>query len=235
MSPNRNLFISLEGCDGTGKTSLLRSLEKYLLALGHQVEVTREPGASLGGQTIRDMLFTEQPGPGAALMFEGQADALLLYDHIGNAEGVVRPALEAGKWVLTDRYADSQFAYSASKPHSKAVNEAYRYHFGPVPDITFLLVGDVRAFGARAKSRDLNPNALEPGKQQRKIWAQTEQQQRIQDAYILYLSNQPRTIILDITNMDAPAVVNLAIAKLEIWLAGHRDKPEQTKLFAGVQ
>ena len=230
------LFISFEGVDGTGKTSLLRSVRQYLWDLGHDIVQTREPGSALGGDTIRGMLFTpESPGPGVASMLPGQADCLLLFDHIGNAEGIVRPALEAGKWVLTDRYADSQFAYCASRIHSKAINVAYQAHFGPVPDITFLLIGDVHAFAARAKSRDANPDAVEPGKQRNKTWALVEQQQRIQDQYLVNLSNHPRTIILDITNMDARAVANLAIAKLEAWLATPRSMPEQVKLFAGVQ
>jgi dTMP kinase len=230
------LFISFEGVDGTGKTSLLRSVRQYLWDLGHDIVQTREPGSALGGDTIRGMLFTPgRPGPGVASMLPGQADCLLLFDHIGNAEGIVRPALEAGKWVLTDRYADSQFAYCASRIHSKAINVAYQAHFGPVPDITFLLIGDVHAFAARAKSRDANPDAVEPGKQRNKTWALVEQQQRIQDQYLVNLSNHPRTIILDITNMDAQAVANLAIAKLEAWLATPRSMPEQVKLFAGVQ
>ena len=235
MSNNTNLFISLEGCDGTGKTSLLRALEKYLTGLGHGVVCTREPGSSLGGGTIRDMLFNGNPG--VAQMKMGQVDALLLYDHIGNSEGIVRPALEAGRWVLTDRYADSQFAYCASRIHSKAINIAYQAHFGPVPDVTFLLIGDVHAFAARAKSRDQNPDAVEPGKQKNKTWALVEQQQRIQDQYLVNLSNQPRTIILDITNMDVQAVANLAIAKLDEWITrrGNTNPIKQIPLFKSVQ
>ena len=228
-------FISLEGVDGCGKSSLLKSLCIHIInEYRVEVVVTKEPGASLRGSVIREMLFTDQPGPGAAKMYPGQADALLLYDHIGNSMGVVAPALAAGKWVLCDRYADSQFAYSVAKPHSKAINEAYAKHFGPIPDVTFLLIGDVAEFNARAKSRDLQPDALEPGKQQGKIWASVDQQRRIQDAYLHHLSNQPRTVILDITGLDQAAVLRLAIGKLTLKLLVPQI-PVMASLFQTVQ
>jgi dTMP kinase len=234
MGRKGQLFITVEGCDGCGKGTLVPVLKTYLESIGQSVILTREPGASLGGQQIRDMLFTDDPGPGAARMVTGQADCLLLYDHLGVSLGIVAPYLEKGFSVISDRYADSQFAYSAAKPHSKHVNEAYFKHYGPVPDVTFLLIGDVSVFSARAKGRDLKPDALEPGKQQRKIWAQVEQQQKIQDQYLVNLSNQPRTIILNIDGLDAAQVAQLAIQELEIKLT-KIVPPVQATMFETVQ
>lgn len=235
MPNKQGLFITLEGCDGTGKSTLVQALKLYFEFSGEDVVLCREPGSSLGGQQIREMLFTDHPGPGTAKMLAGQADCLLLYDHIGVSMGLVKPALERGKVVICDRYADSQFAYAVAKPTSKALNEAYVKHFGPVPDVTFLLIGDVKVFGARAKSRDLNPNALEPGKQQRKIWTQDEQQQKIQNAYLVNLSNQPRTIILNIDGLDARDVAHLAIESLKLRFANGHVPAIQAPLFASVQ
>lgn len=234
MEKGLSLFLSLEGVDGTGKTTLIERLREYLESRGHKIVVTKEPGRSNRGELIRGMLFSEtNPGPGTKNMFPGQADCLLLYDHIGHVEEVIVPALAAGKTVITDRYVDSQFAYTAARPNMKAINDAFAYYYGPVPDVTFLLIGDVATFFARAKGRDAKADAAEPGKQASKAWNDLEKQKRIQEAYIHNLANQPRTIIIDITHMDTQAVANAAIARLEGWLEGHRVIPEQVALFSG--
>lgn len=103
----RGLFISIEGGDGAGKSSQIARLEKLLAQKGHDVIVTREPGGTKGGEKIRALLVRGEAGKWSAL-----TEALLMYaaraDHL---ERVIRPALQAGKTVVTDRFADSTMAY----------------------------------------------------------------------------------------------------------------------------
>lgn len=104
----RGLFISVEGADGSGKSTQVRRLADYLRARGHDVVVTREPGGGgEGAETLRTLLLN-----GPADRWSPMAEALLMYaaraEHL---EKLIRPALAAGKTVLTDRFADSTMAY----------------------------------------------------------------------------------------------------------------------------
>ncbi|SRR6266702_2462340 len=217
---NIGKFITFEGVDGTGKSTLLQkiasALTAYLQDSGQAVVKTKEPGASQGGQKIRNLLFKD---PGTSVMFPGQADCLLLYDHIGNSEGVVRPALERGDWVLCDRWPDSQFAYTAARKGTEHVNAAFLKHYGPKPDVTFLLIGTVEMLLARAKARDDAPDANEPGKHKGKTWSTVADQVRIQDAYLLQLGAQARTIIINVDGKDAGQVYTEAWEKLMVKLS----------------
>jgi len=103
----RGRFITLEGGEGTGKSTQARSLAERLRATGLEVVSTREPGGSPGGEEIRALLVS-----GAADRWSATTETLLLYaaraDHL---ERVIHPALERGAWVVCDRFADSTRAY----------------------------------------------------------------------------------------------------------------------------
>jgi dTMP kinase len=100
-------FISLEGGEGVGKSTQLASLADALRSRGKDVLTTREPGGSPGAEAIRALLLG-----GAADRWNMRAEALLFAaaraDHI---EKTIRPALAAGRWVLSDRFLDSSLAY----------------------------------------------------------------------------------------------------------------------------
>jgi dTMP kinase len=101
------LFISLEGPEGSGKTSQIPLLAARLEAEGHAVLATREPGGTAIGDQIREVLFdleNKAMGPRSEILLF-QASRAQLVDQ------VIRPALQAGKVVLCDRYADSTLAY----------------------------------------------------------------------------------------------------------------------------
>jgi dTMP kinase len=103
----RGLFITLEGMDGTGKSTQLRLLAKWLGRRGYKLRVTREPGGTRLGERIRRMLLDSRGTAVAPL-----AELLLMYaarrQHL---EEVVRPALDRGELVLSDRFHDASFAY----------------------------------------------------------------------------------------------------------------------------
>jgi dTMP kinase len=100
-------FITFEGGEGGGKSTQLRALAEVLRGAGQDVVTTREPGGAPGAEEIRRLLVEGEPGRWAP-----EAEALLHFaaraEHL---EKVIRPALEAGKWVLCDRFADSTIAY----------------------------------------------------------------------------------------------------------------------------
>jgi len=100
-------FISLEGGEGAGKSTQVHALAEALRARGIEVVVTREPGGSAGAEAIRELLLS-----GAEDRWDARSEVLLFAaarsDHV---DKIIRPALEAGHWVLSDRFADSSLAY----------------------------------------------------------------------------------------------------------------------------
>ncbi|MGN6751028.1 MAG: dTMP kinase [Intrasporangium sp.] len=105
QSPAPGWFICFEGGDGAGKTTQVRLLTEELERRGHSVLVTRQPGGTPLGQQIRDLvLHGDHVAP--------RAEALLYAaDKAHHVDELIRPALDAGTVVLTDRYTDSSIAY----------------------------------------------------------------------------------------------------------------------------
>lgn len=103
----RGKFVTLEGGEGVGKSTQVQRLAEAISALGVEVVVTREPGGSAGAEAIRALLLTGEQdrwSPAAEALLFAAARA----DHVDKA---IRPALEAGKWVVCDRFLDSSLAY----------------------------------------------------------------------------------------------------------------------------
>jgi dTMP kinase len=100
-------FITFEGGEGAGKSTHIRRLGEAIRRLGETVTLTREPGGSPGAEEIRELLVG-----GAVGRWDACTEALLHYaarrDHV---ERTIKPALAAGQWVISDRFADSTLAY----------------------------------------------------------------------------------------------------------------------------
>ena len=147
----RGRFISLEGGEGAGKSTQLKALAAELRSRGLDVVETREPGGSEGAEKIRELLLT-----GADERWSAEAEALLFAaartDHV---DKVIRPAVEAGKWVLSDRFVDSSLAYQggAGELGLEAVRAINAFGIsGWFPDRTLVLA--LAQGGARARARD---------------------------------------------------------------------------------
>ncbi|MFM7514323.1 MAG: dTMP kinase [Cyanobium sp.] len=155
-------FVVLEGIDGCGKTTQLQRLMAWLpgsglLAPGGQVVLTREPGGTPLGQALRQLLL--HPPQGAAPLSTAE---LLLYaaDRAQHVEQVIRPALAAGHWVLSDRFSGSTAAYQG---HGRGLDLALIAQLeaiataGLQPDLTLWLdlplVESLRRRGGRAPDR----------------------------------------------------------------------------------
>jgi dTMP kinase len=131
-------FITLEGGDGTGKTTQLKALEPHLLARGRSCVVTREPGGTPLGQLIRQVLLEvgKQPIASQTELF------LYLADRAQHVQEVIALALKRGQIVLCDRYTDSTLAYQG---YGRGIDlELLRRlndfaNRGVRPDLTFLL------------------------------------------------------------------------------------------------
>ena len=103
-------FITLEGGEGTGKTTQAKRLAATLEKRGIETVVTREPGGSPGAEQIRRLLVEGEPG-----RWDPLTETLLLFaaraDHIART---IKPALASGKWVISDRFTDSTYAYQGA-------------------------------------------------------------------------------------------------------------------------
>lgn len=146
----RGRFISLEGGEGVGKSTQVRALAAALKERGIDCLETREPGGSEGAEKIRALLLGidhDWPAAAEALLF-----AAARSDHM---EKTIRPALEQGRWVLSDRFIDSSLAYQggAGGLGIETVRQINAFAIGgDFPDRTFVLVADEGA--ERAKARD---------------------------------------------------------------------------------
>ena len=146
-------FISLEGGEGAGKSTQLRALAAALRGRGLEVVETREPGGSPGAEAIRELLLEggddRWTPEGEALLF-----AAARADHVART---IRPALERGAWVLSDRFLDSSLAYqgAAAGVGTEAVRALHEIGSrGFLPDRTLLLELSPQAASRRLSVRD---------------------------------------------------------------------------------
>lgn len=137
----RGHFISLEGGEGVGKSTQVQALADALRGLGIDIVETREPGGSEGAEKIRELLLT-----GDETRWGAPAEALLFAAARSNhVDKVIRPSLESGKWVLSDRFVDSSLAYQggAGGLGVEAVRAINTFGIGTwFPDRTLVLALD---------------------------------------------------------------------------------------------
>ena len=149
----RGLFITLEGLDGSGKTTQIKRLAAWMEKRRIETVVTRQPGGTPTGDRIRGLLLDSSSTPLApmtemALMFADRAQAIT---------EVIEPALAAGRVVLCDRFTDSTEAYQGGGRQlgSERVLDLHRLICGNLqPDLTLLLLPSLEASLARARRRN---------------------------------------------------------------------------------
>lgn len=146
------MFISIESVDGAGKTTQVKILVEKLRDRGYEVVLTREPGGTPGADQIRSMILggdTDRWSPMTEVLLFTAARR----DHV---EKVIRPALQSGKIVISDRYVDSTRAYQSVRGDDlrKTIDLLHNETIGLDPDLTLLMDIDPVKAWERANQRN---------------------------------------------------------------------------------
>lgn len=201
----RGRFITFEGIDGAGKTTQIDRLEHFLRSNAIEVVRTREPGGTPLGEKIRGLLLGDDMGVTAEtlLFFAGRAE---------HVERVIRPALERGAWVLSDRFADATYAYQAGGkgvPGERVeALEAWTLA-GFAPDRTILF--------------DLPPAVAEGRRARREASDRFERENRdffdrVRDAYLERAKNDPERFVVVDASADPDAIAETLLKEVRPWL-----------------
>lgn len=200
-------FISIEGGEGAGKSTVISALAEALRARGEPVVQSREPGGTALAEKIRELLLDPDHEPATVhtellLMFAARSQ------HVAQR---IAPALASGAWVLCDRFTDSSYAYQgAGRGVSSALIETLeREVVGIQPALTFLLDLDVAAGRARTRLRGGAPDRIE--REQDAFF------QRVREGFLARARSQPaRFCVLD-ASRSAAEVAAAAVAALEAY------------------
>ena len=184
----RGQFITFEGGEGAGKSTQAKRLCEALQSAGVETLMTREPGGTFGAEAIRDLVLS-----GTEERWSGMTELLLMYaarlDHV---EKLIKPAMERGVWVVSDRFADSSLAYQGyarglGPDRVKAVHAAVMSDFQP--DLTILF--------------DIDPILA-----QKRVETRGEEMTRF-DRETIDFHNILREAFLDIANDNAERIFTL--------------------------
>ncbi len=188
----RGVFITLEGPDGSGKSTQVRLLADRLRKCGIEPLITREPGGTRTGEQIREILQHDRTGE--ALVPEAET-FLFLAARAQLVQTIIRPALQEGRWVVSDRFMDSTVAYQGygrglgaeiiERMNAWAVGDA-------IPDLTILLDLEPTEGLARIGPRN-RANGCEADRLEREALAFHE---RIREGYLALAARYPKRICL---------------------------------------
>lgn len=178
-------FITLEGIDLCGKTTQIEKLASYLQERGVEVVISREPGGPPISEKIREILLDPENGAMTALT------ELLLYEasRSQHTEELIRPALEAGKWVVSDRYGDASFAYQGfgRKLGGELVLQLNRLATGGLkPDVTIVLDLPPEEATRRFKGESWKADRLERER--------ADFHRRVREAYLQLSGQEPERV-----------------------------------------
>lgn len=181
----KGVFITFEGGEGAGKSSQINILNDKLNKLNYKTLLTREPGGTAGAEAIRHVILSggaEKLGPDVEAMLFSAARS----DHVDN---VIRPALEAGKTVLCDRFVDSTRVYQGA---TGAVDMGFLYALektacGDVwPDLTLIL--DISAEEGMKRANARRDDTIEPDRFEKE---DMDAQEMRREAFRLIAENEP--------------------------------------------
>ena len=202
MTPGR--FISFEGGEGTGKSTQVKKLAAALQARGISCVTTREPGGSEGAEAIRELLVKGKPG-----RWNGLAEALLVFaartDHVAVT---IKPALAEGRFVITDRFTDSTYAYQGAGRglDRETIRRIESVALGDFkPELTFVLDLPVEEGLARAHARAGDETRFED--------FDRDFHERIRRAFLDIAKRSPdRCIVIDAARDEAAVAADILSA-----------------------
>ncbi|MDQ3564427.1 MAG: dTMP kinase [Pseudomonadota bacterium] len=157
---NRGLFVTLEGIEGAGKSTQVKTVAAYLRGQGRIVIETREPGGTVVGEAIRSVLLQPSPTP-----MEPETELLLMFaaraEHVNK---LIEPALVSGQCVVSDRFTEASYAYQGggrNVPWARIAVLEDLVQGALRPDLTLLLDAPVPMALNRARRRDGTPDRFE--------------------------------------------------------------------------
>jgi dTMP kinase len=213
MAPTPGKFITLEGGEGTGKSTQARLLQDALHARGLNVVLTREPGGSPAAELIRKLLVEGEPG-----RWDAMSEALLLFAaRRAHLRETIAPALLRGSWVVCDRFTDSTYAYQGEAGGlGRAVIQQLAAlaldKDSPVPDLTLVLDIPMQQGLARAAARGGVENRFEK--------RDAEFHQRLRDAFLRIAADETaRCALIDAApppEMVAHAILSVLTSRFGI-------------------
>ncbi len=188
MREHRGVFVTFEGIDGCGKTTQLQALRRTLTGAGHEVLLVREPGGTMIGEKIRELLLDKE---NTGMTSETE---LLLYEAARSqiVREVIQPALNSGKIVICDRFYDSSTAYQGYGRGLplEDVGTLNRFATGGLePDLTFLLDLSARDAARRMHGRE--------GQEDRLEIEGTEFMESVREGYLTMAGKNGRFVCLD--------------------------------------
>ena len=215
LPPMHPHFVSLEGGEGAGKTTVLGALRAALQAEGCEVVSTREPGGTPLAERIRGLLLgsCEADAPHEAVWPETEL-LLMFAARAQHVRETVLPALERGAWVICDRFTDSSYAYQGGGRGLDAdfIRELEQRIVAVRPALTLLLDVGVDVGRERVRGRDLafgGPDRIERERD--------EFFERVRGAFLARAAAEPGRIrVIDATRR-ADAVAADAVALLQTW------------------
>lgn len=202
-------FISLEGMDGAGKTTVLNLVGDWLAQQGHAVLMTREPGGTPLAEEIRQLLLTpreEAMHPDAELM-------LMVAARVQHVRTKIEPALAAGQWVVSDRFFDASYAYQGGGRGLDMARIA-RLHDWAIadfsPDLTLLLDVPVALGKARVAGRGEAQTRFED--------EQMAFYERVRQAYLARAEAEPqRMVVIDASQTPEGVAAQVRAALVGRW------------------
>jgi dTMP kinase len=203
-------FITLEGGEGAGKSTVLGALRDALLATGAEVVGTREPGGTPLAEQVRTLLLDPHHEPASP-----EAELLLMFAaRAQHVRETILPALQRGAWVLSDRFTDSSFAYQGGGRglDPALIAELERRFVVIRPGLTLLLDLGVQQGRERTRGRDLMPDRIERERD--------DFFERVRGAYLARAEDEPDRIRVIDASASADDVARRAVALLQHYLDG---------------
>ncbi len=205
-------FITVEGGDGAGKTTLARSLTECLRQAGRVVQMTFEPGGTALGTRLRSLVLDPD-----LTMSDWDETWLFLAARASHVQEVLIPALTAGEIVLSDRYSDSTLAYQGfgrglDLERLSSLNRAATQ--GLTPDLTLLLDIPAELGLARARARSSQADRIGD--------ADLAFHGRVNAGFRMLAAEQPERVCVIDGRQDAAAVLDEALEVVNRWLDGRR-------------
>jgi dTMP kinase len=196
-------FISIEGMDGAGKTSVMSTLVQWISSQGQEVITTREPGGTPLAESLRELLLAQREEK-----VDDDTELLLMVAaRTQHVKTHIQPALSSGKWVVSDRFFDASFAYQGGGRgmSSERIASLHEWAIGSFsPDLTLLLDLPVAVGKARVAGRGEEETRFE--------LEQMAFFERVRTAYLARAVAEPsRIVVIDAT--QSPETVQADVVR----------------------